>query len=98
MKCGKRPDISHFLKILDALAMGKAIVSTPAGVNGLDLEPGGDVVVTDSVDGMASAIRELIENPPRRRELSRRARETAARRFGWDTIALRQKKLYSGSP
>jgi len=75
--------------------MGKAIVSTPAGINGLDLEPGGDVVVAESAAEMASAIRELIENPLRRRELSRRARETAERRFDWDAIALRQKKLYS---
>ena len=27
------------IKIMEAMAMGKAIVSTPSGVNGLDLEP-----------------------------------------------------------
>jgi len=82
------------IKILEAMAMGKAIVSTPAGINGLDLEPGGDIVVAESAAEMASAIRELIENPLRRRELSRRARETASLRFNWDAIALRRGALW----
>ena len=79
------------IKILEAMAMGKAIVSTPAGVNGLDLEPGVDVVVTESAGQMASAIQELIENPSRRHELEIRARKTAERRFDWDAIARKQK-------
>jgi glycosyltransferase involved in cell wall biosynthesis len=84
------------IKILEAMAMGKAIVSTPAGVNGLDLEPGGDVVVTESAEQMASAIQELIENPSRRHELEIRARKTAERRFDWDAIARKQKQLWDG--
>src|SRR5262249_45006886 len=82
------------IKILEAMAMGKAIVSTPAGINGLDLEPGGDVVVAESAAEIASAIRELIENPQRRRELSWRARETAERRVRWGGIPPPQKKNY----
>jgi glycosyltransferase involved in cell wall biosynthesis len=81
------------IKILEAMAMGKAIVSTPAGINGLDLDSA-DVVVAESAEGMAAAIRELIGNPPARRALEQRARKTAERRFDWDAIALRQKKLW----
>ena len=81
------------IKILEAMAMGKAIVTTPAGINGLDLDPG-EALVTESAEGMALAIRELLENQPRRRALELRARQTAERRFGWDTIAGQQKKLY----
>src|SRR5207247_4622999 len=82
------------IKILEAMAMGKAIVSTPAGINGLDLEPGVDVVVAETAEEMAAAIQELIDNPARRRELEVRARQTSERRFDWDTIAQRQKLLW----
>lgn len=81
------------IKILEAMAMGKAIVSTPAGINGLDLDPA-DAIVTESAREMAAAIRELIANPARRRELESRARATAERRFDWDTVAEQQKSLY----
>src|SRR5207247_5923674 len=63
------------IKILEAMAMGKAIVSTPAGINGLDLEAGRRVGGHPSAEGVASASRELIESPQPRRELSRRGRE-----------------------
>jgi glycosyltransferase involved in cell wall biosynthesis len=82
------------IKILEAMAMGKAIVSTPAGINGLDLEPGVDVVVAESAERLAAAIRELIADPARRRELEQRARRTAERRFDWDAIADRQKQVW----
>src|SRR5205823_6578340 len=81
------------IKILEAMAMGKAIVSTPAGINGLDLDSG-DVAVAETAERMAAAITELIGNPWRRRELESRARATAERRFDWDTIARQQKELY----
>jgi glycosyltransferase involved in cell wall biosynthesis len=81
------------IKILEAMAMGKAIVSTPAGINGLDLDPG-DVLVAEPAGQMADAIRELIADPARRRELEARARWTAERRFDWNEIARQQKQLY----
>jgi glycosyltransferase involved in cell wall biosynthesis/GT2 family glycosyltransferase len=81
------------IKILEAMAMGKAIVSTKAGINGLDLDPGA-VIVTDSAEQMASAILELFENASRRRDLELRARQSAELRFDWDNIARQQKQLY----
>jgi GT2 family glycosyltransferase/glycosyltransferase involved in cell wall biosynthesis len=83
------------IKIMEAMAMGKAIVSTPAGINGLDeLQNGRDVVVVNSGEEMARAIAELIANPERRSELERRARETAVQRYDWDVIAKAQERLY----
>src|SRR5207244_12481865 len=67
------------IKILEAMAMGKAIVTTPAGINGRDLEHG-DVMVAESAELMAGAIQELIGSPERRRERERQAGKTAERR------------------
>lgn len=82
------------IKILEAMAMGKAIVSTPAGVHGLDVEPGRDVIVTETAPEMAAAIRSLIENPARVRQLGEHARATACARYSWDKVARRQCALY----
>jgi GT2 family glycosyltransferase len=83
------------IKIMEAMAMGKAIVSTPAGINGLDLHPGCDVIVAATPEEMARAIRELFENPATRESLECEARRTVERDFDWNTIAVRQNELYN---
>lgn len=82
------------VKILEAMAMGKAIVSTEAGIHGLELERGADVVVTDSAEEMAAAITRLLETPAERAVIEAHARQTVERVYGWDAIAREQKKLY----
>jgi glycosyltransferase involved in cell wall biosynthesis len=82
------------IKIMEAMAMGKAIVSTPAGVNGLDLQAGKDVIVAATGAEMAAAIRDLLDNPAKRDLIERQARMTVERRFDWDVIAGQQKRMY----
>ena len=82
------------IKILEAMAMGKAIVSTPAAIHGLDLEPGRDVVVAASAGEFAAAVRSLLLDPERRKVLERQARATVERLYGWDAVAQRQAELY----
>jgi len=82
------------IKILEAMAMGRAIVSTPAGVNGLDLEPGTDFELAQTAEEMAAAIEKLLDDPGQRRRLETAARQRVEREFGWDGIARRQARLY----
>lgn len=82
------------IKIMEAMAMGKAIVSTPAGIHGLDLHSGEDVIVTETPEDMALAIAGLIQDPYKRLFIERQARLTVEREFGWDAIAARQAELY----
>ena len=82
------------VKILEAMAMGKAIVSTEAGIHGLELERGADVVVTESAEAMAVAIMRLLDNSAERAKIEAHARRTAEQVYGWDAIARDQKKLY----
>src|SRR5258708_5218904 len=82
------------IKIMEAMAMGKAIVSTPAGVNGLDLNPGMDVIVTGTATQMGQAIHALVENPAERQSIEQQARLTVERWFDWDVIARAQKQLF----
>jgi GT2 family glycosyltransferase/glycosyltransferase involved in cell wall biosynthesis len=82
------------IKILEAMAMGKAIVSTEAGIHGLDLARGEDVVVTHSGAEMADAITLLLDRPEQRIAIEQHARRTAEQSYSWDAIALRQAELY----
>lgn len=74
--------------------MGKAVVSTPAGVNGLDLAWGADVIVAETGESMAAAIRQLLSDVDLRRAIERQARATVEARYDWDAIARRQKRIY----
>jgi glycosyltransferase involved in cell wall biosynthesis len=82
------------IKIMEAMAMGKAIVSTSAGVNGLDLAPGSDYLLAETGAAMAEAVLGLLEHPEQRRAVERRARATVEARFSWDVIARAQAALY----
>jgi glycosyltransferase involved in cell wall biosynthesis len=82
------------IKILEAMAMGKAVVSTTAGVNGLDLTPGEDFVLVKESSEMAEAIDTLLRDPAKRTRLEANARRRAERDFGWDVIARMQADLY----
>jgi glycosyltransferase involved in cell wall biosynthesis len=83
------------IKIMEAMAMGKAIVSTPGGVNGLDeLVWGEDVVVESGGEAFAAALTRLMTNPAERKRMERDARKRAEAVYSWDRIAERQAALY----
>jgi GT2 family glycosyltransferase/glycosyltransferase involved in cell wall biosynthesis len=82
------------IKVMEAMAMGRVVVSTPAGVNGLDLAPGQDVVVEETGAGLAGAIVALLDAPERRREMERAARARVERDYDWRVVARRQVALY----
>jgi len=82
------------IKILEAMAMGKAIVSTEAGIHGLELTRGEDVMVAASGAEMADAITRLLDHPEQRIAIEKHARRTAEQSYSWDAIAERQAALY----
>jgi glycosyltransferase involved in cell wall biosynthesis len=82
------------IKVLEAMAMGKALVSTPAGVNGLDLTPGEDFVLAHTAAEMAAAIEKLLDEPASRAAIESAARARMERDYSWDQIARSQAVLY----
>ncbi len=76
------------LKILEAMAVGKAVVSTSVGAEGLDVHPGHDIILADDPDNFAASVVELIRNT----ELRRRYESAAAKLaegYDWSVIAAR---------
>jgi glycosyltransferase involved in cell wall biosynthesis len=75
------------LKIYEAMAAERAIVSTTVGAEGLDYREGTDLLIADDATSFADRVIELLRNPARRRALGRAAGETAAR-FDWSAVSL----------
>jgi len=82
------------IKVLEALACGKAIVSTTVGCAGLGLQDGREIAICDDGGAFADAVCALLENPLRRAAMGRNARHTALSRFAWEQIAARAYQSY----
>lgn len=68
-------------KVLEAMAMGRAVVASPAAFEGIEAEPGRDLVVTDRA---AEAVSQLLDDPERRQALGRAARLQMEKRYRWE--------------
>lgn len=83
------------IAILEGMTGGNAIISTTVGSipevvnknNGITVEP-------RDVDGLESAIRELIADPERTEKMGRRSRKLAEKRYCWEYVVNRLKKVY----
>lgn len=70
-------------KLLEAMSMGKAVVTTSKAADPLNLIDGVHVLIADSPEEFAAAIRFLAERPDRRRELGDQAQKYIRERFDW---------------
>lgn len=84
------------LKVLEAMAMGKAIVSTTRGVEGIDCTPGRDVVIADTPATFARVAIDLLRDPARRRWLGHNARALAESKYDWRVIVPAFERVYAG--
>lgn len=82
------------LKVLEAMAMGKAIVSTSFGVSGIEYENGRDVLVADTPQEFAAGLASLLRDKDRARELGRNARRLAVDRYEWKKLVPGFESLY----
>ena len=76
------------LKIYEAMAAGKAVVSTTVGAEGLDVQHGRDILLADDAPSFARAVRTLLRDPGLCRRYEKAAAETAAR-YDWPAIGER---------
>jgi glycosyltransferase involved in cell wall biosynthesis len=81
------------VKVLEAMAMERAVVSTPSGCAGLGLVHGHSVWVAASAVAFAAGVATLINDTERREQMARAAYGVALRNFDWAAIGERQREL-----
>jgi glycosyltransferase involved in cell wall biosynthesis len=84
------------IKVLEAMACGKAIVSTPAGCRGLGLVNAADCLIRETSEAFSDGIVQLLKDESLRNDLGRQARHCAERRFSWAAIAAEAYRSYAG--
>jgi glycosyltransferase involved in cell wall biosynthesis len=82
------------LKVLEAMAMGKAIVSTALGCEGFDLVPDQELIIADAPGEFASAVLALLHDPEHRERLGRAARRFAGSRYDWRIVVPKLERAY----
>jgi len=82
------------LKIVEAMAMGKAIVSTTLGAEGIEAVPGRDIIIEDEPAAFADAVNRLLSDPGLAARIGQSARRLAVARYGWDAAARTLEGFY----
>ena len=90
------------LKILEAMAMGRAVVSTTLGAEGLDVVHNRHIVLADGPHAFAEAVLKLMADPGRCQELGIHGRRLVEQHYGWDILAERfgrfMREIAEGKP
>jgi glycosyltransferase involved in cell wall biosynthesis len=76
------------LKIYEAMAMEKPIISTTIGAEGLPVRDGEELLIGDTPESFADAVTRVLLDENLARDLGARAADTVRARFGWERVAV----------
>jgi len=93
--CPMRDGGGTRLKILDALATAKPIVSTTLGCEGIRVEPGRHALLADTPSDFVRQIKRLLDSPFLRQKLAAEGRRLAEAHYSWRVIGARLRDAYS---
>jgi polysaccharide biosynthesis protein PslH len=82
------------LKIVEAMAMGKAIVSTRLGAEGIEAIPGRDLLIEDEPESFADAVNRLLGDHELAARIGQSARSLAVERYSWSGAAQALERFY----
>lgn len=82
------------LKIVEGMAMGKAIVSTKLGAEGIEAVSGRDFLVEDQPKAFADAVSRLLADPDLAARIGQSARHVAVQRYSWSSAARKLEDFY----
>jgi len=82
------------IKILNALAMGKAVVSTSLGCEGIRVNDGENIWIADTADEFARKVVHLLNNEAQRRRLGEAGLQLVRNYYRWDQVAESIERVY----
>jgi len=81
------------LRMLEAFSLGRPVVSTSVGCEGIDVTDGEHALIRDTPDAFAAACVAVLRNPGLREQLSARSRRLVAEKYSWDSVEERLKTV-----
>jgi sugar transferase (PEP-CTERM/EpsH1 system associated) len=75
------------LKIFEAMAMGKPVISTSVGAEGLPVQSGENILLADTPNDFAQSVVSLLRDPNRRQLLGTAARTLVQENYSWQKVA-----------
>jgi sugar transferase (PEP-CTERM/EpsH1 system associated) len=81
-------------KVLEAMACGTPVVSTPQAISALEAQPGQDLLVADQPAEFAATILALLDDREQQRKLSAAGRRYVEQHHNWDHIAAQLEEIY----
>lgn len=84
------------IKILEGMALGKTIITTPIGAEGLDIDPGTDIFIADTPQAFADLIDHCVTNPEMCRIVGENARNYVILNHNNEIITRKIISLYEG--
>lgn len=82
------------LKIVEAAAMGKAIVSTTLGAEGIEAVSGRDLILADQPEDFAQAVNSLLQQPEVAERLGASARKMVVEGYSWSAASQALEAFY----
>ncbi len=82
------------LKILEALSMKKAVVSTSVGSEGLSVRDGEHILIADDPNIFADRVLRLLDDDAKRQGLGEQGRALIKKTYNWGSITRRLTRLY----
>lgn len=82
------------LKVLEAMAMEMAVVSTSIGCEGIDVEHNANIIIEDSPNAYAAAIIRLLKYAEQRKRLAKAGRQLVLQKYDWNIVAKPLDELY----
>ncbi len=82
------------LKILEAMAAGVPVVSTLRGAEGLHVDDGKNILLSDSNEEFAGAISSLMNEPDLRTQIISGGRQLVADRYDWSKLGATLVEYY----
>jgi glycosyltransferase involved in cell wall biosynthesis len=83
------------VKVLEALAAGKAVIASPLAVEGLNVIDGENVLLAETDQQFCKAIIRLLADPEKRTSLAKRARSWACANLGWENSVAAYEQVYN---
>jgi glycosyltransferase involved in cell wall biosynthesis len=81
-------------KILNAMAMRKAIIATPLSIEGIDVKNNSHLILADSLEQWTESVKQLIDDRDKRQRLAASGYDLVRNRYSWGNASKTLEEVF----